>query len=36
MVEATSTNGQLVVTRLKIKEEDLITSTTNYNFGALK
>ena len=28
MVEATSTNGQLTVTRLRIKEEDVISSTT--------
>ena len=28
MVEATSTNGQLTVTRLRIKEEDIISSTT--------
>ena len=29
MIEATSTNGQLTVTRVKIKEEDVISSTTN-------
>ena len=28
MVQATSTNGQLTVTRLRIKEEDVISSTT--------
>ena len=28
MVEVTSTNGQLTVTRLRIKEEDVISSTT--------
>ena len=29
MVEATSTNGQLTVTRGKVKEEHIISSTTN-------
>ena len=29
MVEATSTNGQLTVKRVRIKEEDVISSTTN-------